>query len=112
MPITFRAERDTELEVFKYPLKMNEQVCIELPRGATVLSFDFQPTYEDPPSKKHPKPMLWALVDRDEASLVRRFFRIYATGKSIRAEEGITLRFVGTTTVDYTQETWHLFEIM
>ena len=58
--------------VWKFPLKIADEVEIEIPRHARILHFDTQGHEE--------APMVWALVDADEPKELRKF-KMAATGE-------------------------------
>jgi hypothetical protein len=55
--------------IYKYPFPIRDEVVIELPKGAKVLSIQEQ----------YGEPQLWALVDLD-AEMELRFFDVRGTG--------------------------------
>ena len=69
--------------------------AIEMPKGAKILTAEFQGTTL----------MLWALVDPAKKPETR-MFELYATGQTFEAEDK---RYV--TTVYQATLVWHLFEI-
>ena len=86
-------------KVFKYPVKIEDHVTLEMPKGAKLLSFQCQ----------YDQPCLWALVD-PEAPLESRTFRFVGTGHPIE-EPAEKLSFVGTAQMRGGALIWHLFEI-
>ena len=86
--------------VFKYPVSMEAEFSIDLPKGAQILKFDVQ----------RDKPMMWALVDSD-AVKQRRWFRIAGTGHPIDYPQH-ELRFVSTFFVAGGALVFHVFEIL
>ena len=97
--------------IYKYPLKVDHaaKVEVEMPQGSLILAVQVK--------KKHlvnnglpfiaETPCLWALVDTEEGSMVRRMFRIYGTGRKIR-EPRRNLNYIGT--VQTGSFVWHIFE--
>ena len=83
--------------VYKYPIKIDDIVELELPAGAEILHVEAQ----------NDKLCLWALVDPEKPTLYRRI-RIAGTGHTIK--ENI-IRYINTFTL-YEKALWfHVFEI-
>ncbi len=87
-------------KVFKYPVRVDDHLTIELPRGAELLSFQCQGE----------QPCLWALVD-PKAEMVKRYFRFVGTGHPIE-EPSEVLRFIGTAQMQGGALIWHMFEVI
>jgi hypothetical protein len=64
------------MKICKYPLAIQDEQVVNLPRGARVLTVQ---TQSDSPS-------LWALIDENETETEPRIFSIYATGDPTSAE--------------------------
>lgn len=85
------------LKVFKYDIPLDDEVSVDLPEGAQVLTFQAQ----------REQPCIWALVD-PVARLRPRRFRVAGTGHAIlNARE---LRYVGTAQFRSGSLVFHLFE--
>lgn len=92
--------------VYKYPIKIDDIVELELPAGAEILHVEVQ---KEPLSiqKEEANLYLWALVDPEKPTLYRRI-RIAGTGHTIK--ENI-IRYINTFTL-YEKALWfHVFEI-
>ncbi len=87
------------LKVFKYPVNIAPIVSVDMPKGATLLSFQLQGA----------QPCLWALVDPFEEKETREF-RVVGTGHDI--EDSDSLRFVGTIQMMDGILIWHLFAVV
>ncbi len=70
--------------VYKYPLPLETEACIEMPSGAQVLSVQAQ----------RGRPMVWALVDV-EAPPATHWFHVCGTGIPV-AFSASNPRFLGT----------------
>lgn len=84
-------------KVFKYNLKVADKQQLELPIGATILTFDMQ----------RERPVLWALVD-PELPTETRMFRMAGTGHAIDG----ALSHIGTSQLRDGGLVLHLFEIL
>jgi len=84
-------------EVWKFPLGYSDYVWVSMPEGAEPLHIDMD----------GPIPMLWALVNPNNA-YVQRKFRFAGTGHAIQDED---LKYVGTTRDEELHLVWHLFEV-
>lgn len=85
------------LKVFKYDVPLDDEVSINLPEGAQVLTFQAQ----------REQPCIWALVDPSARPRPRRF-RIAGTGHDI--ENAHELRYVGSAQLHGGNLVFHLFE--
>ena len=85
--------------IFKYPVPMEDEFEIMLPRGTEILSVQVQ----------RGKPYFWALVDQDEKKSAYRKFRLAGTGHPI--DWNNDYRFIGTFQLDGGNLIFHLFEI-
>ncbi len=83
--------------VWKFPFHTTDNVVIEMPKGAQVLSIQTQ----------HGKPCMWALVD-PEAPKVNRLFRVFGTGHPIPFFEE-NLSYDGTYQEQGGDLVWHVF---
>lgn len=88
------AEKQTEMSIWKFALPLKGLVCVEMPKGADLLSVDDQ----------RGQICLWALCNT-KADTVKRWFRIIGTGHQIDSEVG---KFVATVQQD--SFVWHVFE--
>ena len=88
------------LTIYKYELPSEDNVWIDLPEGAKVLSAQVQ----------QGSPCLWALVSPD-APLVNRHFRISGTGHPIH-EHPANLHFIDTFQIMGGDLIFHLFEVI
>lgn len=85
--------------VYKYPIPFQDEVTLDLPRGAQILSVDFQ----------FDQLCLWALVDSDEQATSQRRLRIAGTGHKL----DMTHYYhhpLGTLLTDGGRFVWHVFE--
>lgn len=83
-------------QIWKYQLTTTDEVSVNMPRGATILSLQVQ----------HGRPCIWALVDPPAPNVTRRF-RIFRTGHRI---DGLDRQFIGTFQVDNGNSVFHVFE--
>jgi hypothetical protein len=88
------------LTVYKYEVLLIDDVIIDLPEGAKVLTFQAQ----------NEVPCIWALVDPNAAKVPRRF-RLAGTGHLIQHDEK-SLRYVGTAQFHEGALVFHLFEVL
>lgn len=82
--------------VWKYPLRLDDEVTFEMPEGACPLTVQVQDGI----------PTLWAVVDPDAAP-TNRMFRIAGTGHPIGADVGA---YVGTFQLAEGALVFHLFD--
>ena len=110
-------------KILKYELAdldTNDLREIEMPQGARILAVQVQVGQEvteanighgfGPARAYGPiteTVCLWAVVNTEEAKLVRRLFRIYGTGREIK-EPLESLNYIGT--VQTGPFVWHVFE--
>lgn len=85
--------------VYKYPLDIQDEVTVMMPKGARVLSVQVQ----------NGRPCLWAVVDPNEMTLEERFFRIAGTGHSI--QDDVVDGFIGTIQMYDGRLVFHVFEM-
>jgi len=83
--------------IWKYPLKVDSNVIVEMPAGATVLALQTQ----------NEAPCIWAAVDPDAAKIKRRFV-IYPTNVEM-SEEDQRLHYIGTFQLQKGQFVAHVF---
>lgn len=83
--------------IHKYPVPIVDDVEIELPVGAQVLTVQVQMD----------KPFIWALVSKDTVRTEMRQFRLIGTGHPI---EDDAKRYVGTFQLHGGDLVFHLFE--
>ena len=84
--------------VYKYPLDIQDEVIVMMPKGARVLSVQVQ----------NGRPCLWAAVDPNEMTLEERRFRIAGTGHPI--QDDVVDGFIGTIQMYDGRLVFHLFE--
>jgi hypothetical protein len=84
--------------IHKYPLLLNYEVALSMPKGAVPLCVQVQ----------YKSPCLWALVD-DQAGTELRTFRIAGTGHPLNEEQ--TLVYVGTFQMMEGSLVFHVFEV-
>lgn len=85
--------------VYKYPLDIQDEVTVMMPKGARVLSVQVQ----------NGRPCLWAAVDPNEMTLEERFFRIAGTGHTI--QDDVVDGFIGTIQMYDGRLVFHVFEM-
>jgi len=81
--------------IYKYPIPVQDEVVIELPKGSEILTIQMQKA----------EPCMWVLCN-PEAIKVRRFFYLYGTGMEVK--EG--LNYLGTFQMLNGGLVFHLFE--
>lgn len=86
-------------KIFKYTLRFDEYIELELPIGAKILHFGIQ----------YDAPRIWALVDPTAKKEIRKF-RFTGTGHPI-TETDPELNFIGTVLMRNGTLVWHLFEV-
>ncbi len=84
--------------VYKYPLDIQDEVIVMMPKGARVLSVQVQ----------NGRPCLWAAVDPSETELEKRLFRIAGTGHPIY--DDVVDGFIGTIQLYDGKLVFHVFE--
>jgi len=87
------------LQIFKYQIKVQDVVEIEMPQGASVLTVQAQ----------YGVPCIWAIVD-PEQPLETRHFRIFGTGQPIEIESALNC-YINTFQLLDGQFIGHLFEL-
>lgn len=85
--------------VYKYPLDIQDEVVVMMPKGARVLSVQVQSG----------RPCLWAAVDPSEITLEERWFRIAGTGHPI--QDDVVDGFIGTIQMYDGRLVFHVFEM-
>jgi len=85
--------------VYKYPLDIQDEVVVMMPKGARVLSVQVQ----------NGRPCLWAAVDPNKMTLEERWFRIAGTGYPV--EDSIIENYIGTVQMYEGKLVFHVFEI-
>lgn len=94
------AEHEGEVQmrtVYKWPVDPNDEITLNIPKGAEILTFQMQ---DDVPT-------LWALVD-PEAETEQRHFQLAGTGHPIdEAEVG----YIDSIQMMGGQPVFHLFEV-
>lgn len=86
------------LRIYKYEIPITDEVKVQMPEGAIILSIQHQHGYI----------FAWALVNPD-ALTVERTFRIYGTGHPIQSDMG-GLKFLATVQTHQGNLVWHIFE--
>lgn len=84
------------ITIWKYSLKLDDKVKLEMPKGAQILTVQMQGI----------TPYLWALVDTESKKEERTFF-IFGTGTS-NPRLGFELNYIGTFQERFF--VWHVFE--
>lgn len=84
--------------VFKYPIPINDESEIHMPRGADIICVDVQ----------NGLPHLWARVD-PEAPIVVRHFRMAGTGHPLNDDE--VGKHIGSVQLRGGTLVFHIFEI-
>ena len=85
--------------VWKYNIRPDDLISLDLPIGAKPLSIQEQ----------HGNAELWCLCDPNEKVYETRLFRMAGTGHSIKEE---IIGYVGTFQLDGGSLVFHLFEVM
>lgn len=85
--------------MYKYPLDIQDEVVVMMPKGARVLSVQVQ----------NGRPCLWAAVDPSEQTLEERWFRIAGTGHPI--QDDVVDGFIGTIQMYDGRLVFHVFEM-
>lgn len=88
--------------VYKYPIRIDDHILVEMPKGAKVLHA----------AEQFGRLCLWAEIDTEEERVDERHFRIAGTGhnletKTIKAE---TLEFVSTVVMHEGERVIHVYE--
>jgi len=84
--------------VYKFPFTVQDEICLQMPKGAQILSVQMQ----------HGVPVIWALVDPDrDTPVVERQFHLAGTGHPLPNALG---KFVGTFQMMNGDLVLHLFE--
>lgn len=87
------------LRIFKYPIRVADRICLDLPYKAQPLRCMMQGD----------QPQLWCLVD-PSCHVVRRNFRVIGTGHPIE-DDPTKLVFVDTFIMSGGALVFHLFEV-
>ena len=82
--------------IWKYPFEIKDDLTIEMPAGAEILSVQVQ----------HGEPCIWVLVDPSNKWDVRHFM-VRGTGHSVDFDG----RFIGTIQIMGGSLVFHLFEL-
>ncbi len=83
-------------KILRYDLQLGDEVALQLPRGAEVLTAQVQGG----------RPVLWALVDPDEPRVLRRF-QLHKTGEPAPGFLGGERHLA---TLQVGEDAYHLFE--
>jgi hypothetical protein len=86
--------------VYKYPLRLADAQAVQLPKGARILTAQFQGE----------QLCLWAMVDTDQDEMQKREIRIHGTGHPISNVDA--LRYIGTVQQFGGSLIWHVFLVM
>jgi len=101
------------LTIWKYELELLTHVDIEMPKGAKLLDVQMQGSQENALGFLGPvdgKPCLWAMVDSEAETEVRKF-RILGTGHYYEDEPVDEYEYIGTFQMGNGELVLHLFEI-
>ena len=97
------------LKIWKFPIPVQDEIQIEMPKGAKVLTVQIQ--VMDPAALKVGETIeqvcLWALVNPEAEKEIRQF-RMVGTGHSIMHAEKLT--YIGTFQMQGGALVFHLFE--
>ena len=85
------------ITIWKFELNIEDDIEIEVPIGAKILTFDMQ----------HGTPCLWCMVNTENKK-EKRYFRLAGTGHDITDEVGIA--YIGTIQMHNGDLISHLFE--
>jgi len=83
--------------VYKYPVEQNNEIVIEIPQYAEILTIQTQ----------YGKPYIWALIDTRMPRVARRFI-LAGTGHPIQNKDELT--YIGTFQLEEGSLVFHLFE--
>lgn len=92
------------LKIWKYPIPVQDDIQIEMPKGARVLTVQRQGDLPE-----FGGPCLWALVNPEAKKEIRQF-RLAGTGHPIDHAEKLT--YIGTFQMEGGALVFHLFEKM
>jgi len=87
--------------IYKYEIPVDDNIRLELPKGAEILSVQEQ----------YGKPCIWAIVD-PEKEVEGRLFELLGTGHNIKASEIINRKYIGTFQLYNGALVFHLFELI
>jgi hypothetical protein len=82
--------------IYKYPIPVNDQITLELPKGSEILTIQMQKS----------EPFIWVLVDIDQLK-EERYFYLYGTGMKVKPG----LKYIGTFQMLNGGLVFHLFEV-
>ena len=88
-------------KVFKYSLRFDDKITVNLPEGAEVLTAQTQ----------YDHPCLWVLVD-PAAKKEKRVFRLAGTGHPIAFDMGSNYKFIDSFHFKGGTVVFHLFEML
>jgi len=88
-------------KVFKYVLRIDDRITLNLPKGAEVLTVQTQ----------YNQPCLWVLVD-PFAAKEKRVFRLAGTGHPISFDMGSDYKYINSFQMDDGALVFHLFEML
>ena len=86
--------------IYKYPITVQDDISIEMPQGAKVLTVQMQRGI----------PCVWAIVDPDNEPAAK-YFRLAGTGHPITERVSRLLRHIGSFQMEGETLIFHLFEI-
>lgn len=90
--------------IWKFPLPIEDEIDIEMPEGAEVLTVQ-----EQPESGLGSPLFVWALVDTEANPYSRRRFKVLGTGNP--ADNLLRLdRYIGTVQTAGGIAVWHIWE--
>lgn len=85
--------------IWKYPIEYTDDLAIEMPIGAEILSIQ----------NHNDRLCIWAFVDPNAAT-ERRWFEVYGTGHEIDFNMNIVRKFIGTCQFNRGALVLHIFE--
>jgi len=92
--------------IYKYQLPVQDQVELEMPEGAQILTVQTQEAHGGG------LPHLWAIVNTETSLKERRVFRIHGTGHQFRDEVGKREIYLGTFQLHGGSLVFHVFEVV
>lgn len=96
LPKAMKVERDDDIQIWKFPLPVEDVVDIKMPAGAELLCVQLQ----------NGSPCLWAKVDVKSTPTARRFY-VVGTGHPMPVK---AKNYVGTFQLSGGQLVFHVFE--
>lgn len=83
--------------IWKFPIEVTDEISLEMPRGAEILSLHTQ----------HGNPVVWALCDPDQPNETRKL-AVFGTGHRVPPNDA--LKFIGTFLFRRETLVFHVFE--